>query len=197
MRFRSQLGTFLNSLSLLGTGVEIGVQTGMFSRQILRRWRGQKLWLVDPWRNLPDYLDRTNAADQTMERRFTLARQRLQPFEDRVGWIRETSAHAAKWFSRSSCDFVYIDANHSFQHVRRDLRVWYQKVRPGGLVAGHDYFNAIVDSLLEPKIYGDFSHERLTSYGVKAAVDEFAAELGLSISTTTEKHPTWYFLKPT
>ena len=38
-----------------------------------------------------------------------------------------------------SLDFVYIDAMHEFDPFTLDLICWSDKVRPGGIVAGHDY----------------------------------------------------------
>lgn len=37
-----------------------------------------------------------------------------------------------------SCSLVYLDANHTYEHVLADLEAWYPMVRPGGLLAGHD-----------------------------------------------------------
>ena len=35
-------------------------------------------------------------------------------------------------------DFVFVDADHSTEGVLRDLTAWAPKVRPGGLIVGHD-----------------------------------------------------------
>jgi len=196
MRFRSQIGMYLNDLGLVGVGVEVGVHTGRFAEQILSQWSGRRLWLVDPWQHLSDYLDSFNATDEIMERRYKLARHRLERWRKRVGWIRERSEAAAKRFDQCACDFVYIDANHSYEHVRRDLRLWYPKVRRGGLFSGHDYFDAASDAALEPVFSGQAPPRPLTSYGVKSAVDEFAKSIGVVVRQTLEKYPTWYFVKP-
>lgn len=34
---------------------------------------------------------------------------------------------------------VYLDNDHGYEHVRRELRAWRPKMRPGGVLAGHDY----------------------------------------------------------
>ena len=39
----------------------------------------------------------------------------------------------------NTLDFVYIDGSHDFLNVAQDLHYWTKKVRPGGIVAGHDY----------------------------------------------------------
>ena len=58
-------------------------------------------------------------------------------------------------------DFVYIDARHDYESVLEDLNAWFHKVKPGGILAGHDYADGMLPQ-------GDF--------GVKSAVDEFFAE---------------------
>lgn len=59
------------------------------------------------------------------------------------GWGLETlkldSADAAATFPDGTLDFVYIDTWHTLDAVTRDIRAWLPKVRPGGVLAGHDY----------------------------------------------------------
>lgn len=58
----------------------------------------------------------------------------------RFDYLRTDSVKAAKHFSDDSLEAVFIDADHRYEHVRRDLAAWLPKVKPGGLVAGHDYW---------------------------------------------------------
>ena len=46
---------------------------------------------------------------------------------------------ALKDFENRSLDFVYIDANHDVQHVMEDIAGWINKVKKGGILAGHDF----------------------------------------------------------
>jgi hypothetical protein len=41
-----------------------------------------------------------------------------------------------------SLDFIYIDGNHALPYVIQDIYEWNRKVRKGGCISGHDYFNA-------------------------------------------------------
>ena len=50
---------------------------------------------------------------------------------------------ASRDFRRNSLDFVYIDSDHRFKETAEDLVEWAKKVRPGGIVAGHDYFTSL------------------------------------------------------
>lgn len=47
-------------------------------------------------------------------------------------------AHVLRMFGQRPF-FVFIDADHSYQAVREDLRAWWPLVTPGGVLAGHDH----------------------------------------------------------
>jgi len=66
--------------------------------------------------------------------------------------IKDTSRNAANNFANNSIDYIMLDAGHSYDALKDDLKVWYNKVKPGGIVSGDDY--------------GVF-------YGVTQAADEF------------------------
>jgi predicted O-methyltransferase YrrM len=58
---------------------------------------------------------------------------------DIVEVILEKSTEAAGRFADGSLDFCFIDADHAYSSVLGDLRAWAPKLKPGGLLAGHDY----------------------------------------------------------
>lgn len=53
--------------------------------------------------------------------------------------IKDTSENASKLFQNDSIDFLLLDAGHSYESVRDDLKLWYRKVKPGSIIAGDDY----------------------------------------------------------
>lgn len=177
---REELPLLLNIRNLRGEGAEIGVQRATFSRHLLEHWGGARLYSIDPWRQFddPDYIDKANTTDNIHESHFQLAANRVAPFGDRSNLIRKPSAEAAPDFADESLDFVYIDAQHHYEAVMEDLELWYPKVKPGGIISGHDY--------LDGEVNGDL-------FGVKRAVDEFASTHGLTIGVTLERdYPSWF-----
>jgi hypothetical protein len=58
---------------------------------------------------------------------------------DFIEVITATSVEAAKLFEDESLDFVFIDANHSYENVKNDITGWFPKIKNGKTIAGHDY----------------------------------------------------------
>ena len=86
-----------------------------------------------------------------------------------------------------SLDFVFIDAEHSYESVKEDVNGWAKKVRHGGIVSGHDYYKT-----------------RHGNTGVIDAVNEYVKEKGYQLELTEwnnedpnqdERQPSWYFTR--
>lgn len=58
--------------------------------------------------------------------------------EYRVKLIVGDSANSAQRFADKSITFAFIDADHSYEAVKRDIAAWRGKIKPGGVLAGHD-----------------------------------------------------------
>jgi len=124
-------------------GAEIGVDAGSYSLIICEGIPKLKLYCVDSWTLYPEYRDKFT--QKKMDDALALANYRLQKYD--VKFINKFSMDAVKMFPDESLDFVYIDANHEYPFVTQDIIYWSKKVRGGGIVAGHDYYETIaVDS---------------------------------------------------
>lgn len=53
--------------------------------------------------------------------------------------VKSLSVAAARSVADASLDFVYIDADHSYEGVIADIDAWLPKLKPGCPIAGHDY----------------------------------------------------------
>ncbi len=156
------------------TGAEVGVFDGWTAEVLLRTFPDLRLWLVDPWKPYggESYIGKQ---DEAYFQRACDATMFWTTFaEDRRFTLREGSPQAADRFAAGSLDFVFIDANHLYESVRADLHAWWPKVRGGGALCGHDY---------------GIHRDGEGGWGVKRAVDEFAAQHGLQ--TTVLKDGVW------
>jgi len=181
---------------LTGVGVEVGVQNAGFSEQIMSQWEGEQLILVDAWRGLDDHLDCAHVSDHEFENQDGRTRRRTVKYGSRIQILRMLSVDAAATLPDESLDFVYIDANHAYLAVKADLAAWWPKLRVGGLFSGHDFFNATPNPDKRPDMRDDPTEESLLIWGVKPAVEEFAAMHGKKINTTSRDFAkTWWFFK--
>jgi hypothetical protein len=116
------------------TGAEIGVYKGEFSVKFCQA--GLRLYAIDPWRVYEHYKHPRGQA--RLDFQYEHTKRVLAPYP-LCKIIRKTSMEAIEMFKDNSLDFVYIDANHEFRYIAEDLSEWTNKVRPGGIVSGHDY----------------------------------------------------------
>jgi hypothetical protein len=143
----------LEKLPQGGVGAEIGVDQGDFTDQILRLARPRELHLVDSWAT-KRYGD--DKARQVRQRFAT------QIAAGQVIVHRKLSTAAAPDFADGSLDWIYIDSSHTYDVTAAELRAYASKIRPGGLMAGHDYSMG--------------NWVKGSRYGVIEAVHEFCVE---------------------
>jgi hypothetical protein len=182
---RADLLHLARALGLKGNGVEIGVAEGDFSELILCKTQLSVLYSIDSWKSFggTDYVDVNNVDDHENENRYRRVLKRFSSYGSRSCVMRKASEQAAPLFQSSSLDFIYIDANHSYEACKKDLELWWPKLRKGGMFSGHDYLDGQLSA-------GNF--------GVKRAVDEFFKAVSLSgdfFTTNESDWPSWYFIK--
>lgn len=181
---RDEFPHVLNARGLVGSGAEVGVMKGEYSELLLRTWRGRRLISIDSW-PLAEGVDPDDPVRGVGAQDAFIAetRSRLAPFGERSEIRRADSLAAAAEFEPGSLDFVYIDADHEYESVRADIHAWHERIRPGGLLCGHDYYDGYRDGAM---------------YGVARAVDEFCASRGLSVHTTLREEPerSWFVRIP-
>lgn len=182
-----------------GKGVEVGTFKGEFSKEIVSRWKGT-LYMVDVWRALgEEYLDASNHAIHSDAYSETM--KSVTGFEDQAIMIRATSEVAAEIFPDKSLDFVYIDANHAYDFVVQDIKLWYPKVKKGGYLCGHDYID--LDWQKDPNFTENKKDKHIWSgnnfyhgvFGVNPAVDEFCKKHNYDLTVTSEWFGTWSIKK--
>lgn len=175
MKNRIELAQYFAQLGFT-KGVEVGVCDGIYSEKLMQNIPGLKLYGVDPYTEYHGY------PKERIERKMTEAIERLSKYPNYV-LVRARSTEAAKTIEDGSLDFVFIDGAHDYESVKEDINAWYPKVRKGGILSGHDYYQG-----------------KSGGMGVIQAVDEFIAEHKLELQTTEwdmeayvdDRQPDWY-----
>lgn len=117
-----------------GTWVEIGVYWGESFRwgtvACLNEGKTVRMVGVDAF---PDAWHHNGTPMETM------FHNHMAPLARHYETIRGGSSESARFFDDGSVDFVFIDANHTYDFVKADVLAWLPKIKPGGIIAGHDY----------------------------------------------------------
>jgi hypothetical protein len=131
-------------LSLIKPGAvaaEIGVDRGIFSYHVLMKKNPKKLYLIDPWiYGLQKDLER-DVNEENQQLKDQLYEEVCQSFDgfENVEVLRMKSEEAADRFPNDFFDYVYIDGEHSYEAVTRDLNKYFSKVKVNGYLIGDDY----------------------------------------------------------
>jgi len=152
---------------------ELGTFRGDLAHDILTRLAPRRLHVVDLFEGEiasgdADGNHMTSVPGPLLE---ALVRGRLQPWVSagiaNVSTQSTTSFLAA--LPDAYLDVAYVDADHRYEGVREDLRLAMVKVKPGGLLCGHDY---------------EINPARARTnwvFGVRRAVEELRAAHGLDL----------------
>ncbi len=123
-------------------GIEIGVLEGDTTKHLLLHIPHLIMYVIDPTPKRVELIQNTNE------------------YGERIKIIELKSDEAVRIFDKESVDFVWVDGDHEYEQVKRDIVNYRPFVKPGGFIGGHDYGS--------------------TSYpGVQKAVDEVFKEVNL------------------
>ncbi|MBI2049665.1 class I SAM-dependent methyltransferase [Candidatus Roizmanbacteria bacterium] len=173
-------------------GIEIGVEKGKNAQTMFEIIPNLKLYGVDPYKQHPQasyayHAKIRNWNDQYLQncKRQCLKRMNGRNFTLLQGFS-EVMIEKVK---DNSLDFVYIDADHSYDFVMQDMILWGRKIKKGGIMSGHDYY---IDK-----------HETDRRTKVTQAINDYVKVHKIKLYTTSEIHhdqkgdiyPSWFWVK--
>lgn len=137
---------------------EIGIWRGAFTFYLLNNLPGiEKYHCIDLWKHYDDHTKtlepKGKIANADMDKIYEIFKLKTKKFGSKISIYRMKSVNAAELIADDSLDFIFIDANHAYEYVKEDIKIWFPKVKNGGIISGHDY--------------GD------TRFGVTEAVNEY------------------------
>jgi hypothetical protein len=158
------------------TAVEIGVFRGGNSVNMLKSFPIEHLYLIDPYEAYKGY-EKESLMFPFLPKSFEYVLNKIwnSGFPvDNITPIQMMSEDAVDYIP-NDIDFIYIDGNHAYEYVKKDVELYYPKLKSGGILGGHDFVNM--------GLSGD----------IQRAVYELADEHNMSIYA--EKHD-WWVIKP-
>lgn len=152
------------------TGAEIGVYKGETTEYLAKCSHIKKLYAIDPWKQdhieygdykeLSKQFKRSNSHGKSLDVKnwdelYEYVKHRLSPYES-VEIIRENSNIAYTHIGQK-LDFVFLDGDHSYESVQSDIYLWSTKIKPSGILMGHDYCKKSVKKAVD-EYFSKYNH---------------------------------------
>jgi glycosyltransferase involved in cell wall biosynthesis len=178
LKNRIELAKYFAELGFV-KGAEVGVYDGYYSEILVQNIPNVELLSIDSWGGMGH--DKGNMKDT-----YRRAIDRLAPYHENITIIKKDSVSASNEIKDGSQDFVFIDACHCYDCVKKDIEAWVPKVRIGGIVSGHDAYKM-----------------RSGNTGVLDAINEYVKNNNVELQLTEwnkdenkdNRQPCWYFFK--
>ena len=151
---------------------EIGVFFGTNARRMFKKLDVETMFLIDPYEKYQEYAKEKKVLT-FLPKSFKPALKVLSRYADRVVPLQMSSEDAID-FIPDNLDMVYIDGNHAYEYVKKDIELYYPKVKIGGIIGGHD--------IEGNSLWVD----------VQRAVFEFADKNNLQVNV---RKPDWWIIK--
>lgn len=194
----------LEKLPSFNTAIEVGVQKGILAKKSLDIWKScTEYKLVDLWGKEEGYnepgTDTASDKDENLWQTRNRMKQWVEMNPPKVEFFVMRSTDASKLLANDHFDYVYLDARHDYCAVKEDIKHYWPKLRPGGILGGHDYVDAqyAIDKMGPHEDWSKCEDGSIHPEAVKGAVDEFRKQEGnLKVYISNEDFPSWYVQKP-
>ncbi len=172
---REHLPWFMKNLDLQLPYVECGVLDGQHLDHVKSVWGGRCIG-VDPYHHYADhaeYPDANNRAQAEFDGMFDEVSRRHEI-------LRTDTFAASQTYADSSLGCVYLDDNHTYRHLMKEMEAWWPKIADGGVLSGHDFRAGL-------------NHQK-TWFAVCRAARDFSEKHKVALWHTADTED-WYILK--
>jgi predicted O-methyltransferase YrrM len=116
-------------------GIEVGVAEGENAAQMLKYLDMGRLFLVDNYQ--PPFSAMKDKAVKLLDGKP-------------IVWMMMDSRKATDMLTENQMDFIYIDADHSYESTLSNLKAYYPPLKSGGIMGGDDVtIGSVMAALLE------------------------------------------------
>jgi hypothetical protein len=120
------MNTAIEIGSHMGEGLQMLASTGLFN----------KIHVIEPFEGEEEFNEMFGWSWDEVRAEWEL---NTRHFKDIIKLHESYSYKVADNFIDGTIDFVYIDGDHNYEAVKRDIQLYLPKIKDGGIIAGHDY----------------------------------------------------------
>lgn len=118
--------------------IEIGAYTGESTQIFASTGIFSEINVIEPFK-FNESFNNTSIEDIQKWNKVEEEFKNNTRFFNNVNLIKDYSHNVSTIFADKSVDLVYIDGDHSYQAVNKDIELYLPKIKQGGILAGHDY----------------------------------------------------------
>src|SRR5258708_21030191 len=120
--------------------VEMGRYLGRSTRALGDNTTGT-VYAIDDWygpRDVEIPEEERTKIFETFVRNMDGLRPKVQPIRCDHGDALPTTEPLMGPPTADGPDMIFIDGDHQYENVKRDIETWWKRLKPGGLLCGHD-----------------------------------------------------------
>lgn len=140
--YKSMVEKFPSGSKFVEVGSWKGKSSAYLAVEIINSKKNITLDCIDTWQGSAEHQKDKYVKSNSL---YELFIENTSSLSSVINPIRLDSISASKKYEDNSIDFIFIDANHYYHDVKKDIEAWFPKVKIGGVIAGHDYKNGWTD----------------------------------------------------
>lgn len=113
---------------------EIGCYAGQSTKMFMQSGKVEKLFAIDIWEDSLDIYRNIIEGHS-----FNLVEKAFDESVADYNVVKYKSTFDRVESLLPQLDFIYIDANHEYDYVKKDIQTALKKLKPKGIISGHDY----------------------------------------------------------
>ncbi len=136
-----------NDITLVEIGTFSGISASIFAQFF------KSIITIDPYLSGYDPKDLASDPNQYDLNEVSKESDKVVKQFPNITKIKKTSIIASNSFQVQSVPIVYIDASHTYESVKQDIKTWLPKIKGNNIIAGHDWnpkrFPGVVQAVQE------------------------------------------------
>lgn len=123
-----------------GSFLELGAWLGRSTAYLIDNAPNLNITVIDSWEGSDSEINTNHRLAKT-EDIYSMFKQNMG--SRKFSYLKGRAEKLVEKFDNEFFDTIFIDMDHTYDSVKRDIELWLPKVKPGGILAGDDYRNTI------------------------------------------------------